>query len=172
MKQKRARLQYALPAARAAIEEGVLPGGGVALLRSRRAIDTLKLSGDEKTGAQILRRALETPIRQIADNAGARGSVVVQKIDESKEYSYGFDAEEREYKDMIKAGIIDPRKVVRLALQNASSMAGIFMTTEAVITEKPEPKAVDNIPSGMGDGPSPGMPQMPGMMPGMGGMGM
>ena len=173
MKQKRARLEDALHAARAAIEEGVLPGGGVALLRSRRAIDALKLSGDEKTGAQILRRALEVPIRTIADNAGARGSVVVQKIDESKEYSYGFDAEAREYTDLIKAGILDPRKVVRLALQNAASMAGIFMTTEALITEKPEPKVVDNIPSGMGDGPNPGMPGMPGMgMPGMGGMGM
>jgi chaperonin GroEL len=173
MKQKRARLEDALHAARAAIEEGVLPGGGVALLRSRRAIDALKLSGDEKTGAQILRRALEVPIRTIADNAGARGSVVVQKTDESKEYNFGFDAETREYTDLIKAGILDPRKVVRLALQNAASMASIFMTTEALITEKPEPKVVDNIPSGMGDGPNPGMPQMPGMgMPGMGGMGM
>jgi chaperonin GroEL len=167
MKQKRARLEDALHAARAAIEEGVLPGGGVALLRSRRAIDALKLSGDEKTGAQILRRALETPIRQIADNAGERGSVVVQKIDESKDYAYGFDAEAREFKDLIKAGILDPRKVVRLALQNAASMAGIFMTTEALITEKPEKKAPDAVPSGMGDGPSPGMPSMPGMMPGM-----
>jgi chaperonin GroEL len=172
MKQKRARLEDALHAARAAVEEGVLPGGGVALLRSRRAVDALKLSGDEKIGAQILRRALEMPIRQIADNAGDRGSVVVQKIEESKDYNFGFDAQEREYKDMIKGGILDPRKVVRLALQNAASMAGIFMTTEAVITEKPEPKVVDNIPSGMGDGPNPGMPSMPGMMPGMGGMGM
>jgi chaperonin GroEL len=172
MKQKRARLEDALHAARAAIEEGVLPGGGVALLRSRRAIDALKLSGDEKIGAQILRRALEMPIRQIADNAGERGSVVVQKTDESKDYSFGFDAEAGEFKDLIKAGILDPRKVVRLALQNAASMAGIFMTTEAVITEKPEKKPVDQIPSGMGEGPSPGMPSMPGMMPGMGGMGM
>ncbi|MBI3856476.1 MAG: chaperonin GroEL [Planctomycetes bacterium] len=173
MKQKRARLEDALHAARAAVEEGVLPGGGVALLRSRRAVDALKLSGDEKTGAQILRRALEVPVRQIADNAGARGSVVVQKIDESKDYAYGFDAEAHEYTDLIKRGILDPRKVVRLALQNAASMAGIFMTTEALITEKPEPKVVDNIPSGMGDGPNPGMPSMPGMgMPGMGGMGM
>jgi len=171
MKQKRARLEDALHAARAAVEEGVLPGGGVALLRSRRAIDALKLTGDEKIGAQILRKALEMPIRQIADNAGARGSVVIQKIEESKDYAFGFDAEAREYKDLIKAGILDPRKVVRLALQNAASMAGIFMTTEAVITEKPEPRVVDNIPSGMGDGPSPGMPGMPGMMPGMGGMG-
>jgi chaperonin GroEL len=172
MKQKRARLEDALHAARAAIEEGVLPGGGVALLRSRRAIDALKLSGDEKIGAQILRRALEMPVRQIADNAGERGSVVVQKVDEAKDYSFGFDAEAGEYKDLIKAGILDPRKVVRLALQNAASMAGIFMTTEAVITEKPEKKPVDQIPSGMGEGPSPGMPSMPGMMPGMGGMGM
>jgi len=171
MKQKRARLEDALHAARAAVEEGVLPGGGVALLRSRRAIDALKLSGDEAIGAQILRSALERPIRQIADNAGDHGSVVVAKIEESKDYAFGFDAQERQYKDMIKGGILDPRKVVRLALQNAASMASIFMTTEAVITEKPEPKIVDNIPSGMGDGPNPGMPSMPGMMPGMGGMG-
>ena len=107
----------------------------MALLRSRRAIDALKLSDDEALGAQILRKALEMPIRQIAENAGDSGAVVVQKIEDSKDYSFGFDAQEREYKDMIKAGILDPRKVVRLALQNAASMASIFMTTEAVITE-------------------------------------
>jgi chaperonin GroEL len=170
MKQKRARLEDALHAARAAVEEGVVPGGGVALLRSRRAIDALKLSGDEKIGAQIVRHALEQPLRQIVENAGERGSVVALKVEESKDYAFGFDAEKLEYGDLIKAGVLDPVKVVRLALQNAASMAGIFLTTEAVVTEKAEKRAPDAIPSGEGEGPSPGMPSMPGMMPGMGGM--
>jgi chaperonin GroEL len=169
MKQKRARLEDALHAARAAIEEGILPGGGVALLRSRRAIDGLKVSGDEKIGADIVRRALEMPLRQIVDNAGESGSVVARNIEQEKDYAYGFDAEKHEYGDLLKAGVIDPRKVVRLALSNAASMAAIFLTTEAVITEKPEKREHDPIPSGPGDGPSPGMPGMPGM--GMGGMG-
>jgi chaperonin GroEL len=162
MKHKRARIEDALHAARAAIEEGVLPGGGVALLRSRRAVDGLKLSGDEKVGAQILRRALEQPLRQIVDNAGERGSVVADKIEQSKDYAFGFDAEKREFGDLIKAGILDPKKVVRLALQNAASMAAIFLTTEAVISEKEEKRAHDPIPAGPGEGPSPGMPGMPG----------
>jgi hypothetical protein len=108
----------------------------VALLRSRRAVDALKLSGDEKTGAQIVRRALETPIRQIADNAGEHGSVVAKNVEAEKDYAWGFDAEKREYVDLIKGGVIDPKKVVRLALTHAASMAGIFLTTEVVITEK------------------------------------
>jgi chaperonin GroEL len=164
MKEKRARIEDALHAARAAVEEGVLPGGGVALLRSRKVIDGLKLSGDEKIGGQILRQALEQPIRQIAENAGARGAVVVHKVDESKDYAFGYDAQEGEYKDLVKAGILDPKKVVRLALQNAASMAAIFMTTEAVLSEKPEKKVVDEIPRGEGDPENPGMPMMPGMM--------
>jgi chaperonin GroEL len=163
MKQKRARLEDALHAARAAIEEGILPGGGVALLRSRRAIDGLKLPGDEKTGADIVRRSLEQPLRQIVENAGQRGSVVVAKVEASKDYAFGFDAERLEYGDLIKAGILDPRKVVRLALKNAASMAAIFLTTEAVVTEKPEKKPAEAIPAGPGEGPSPGMPSMPGM---------
>ena len=164
MKEKRARIEDALHAARAAVEEGVLPGGGVALLRSRKAIDGLKLQGDEKIGGQILRHALEQPIRQIAENAGARASVVVHKVDESKDYAFGFDAQAGEYKDLVKAGILDPKKVVRLALQNAASMAAIFMTTEAVLSEKPEKKVEDEIPRGEGDPENPGMPMMPGMM--------
>jgi chaperonin GroEL len=167
MKEKRARLEDALHAARAAIEEGIVPGGGVALLRSRRAIDALKLSGDEKTGAEILRRALEVPCRQIADNAGQRGSVVVQKIEASKDYAWGLDAEKGEYGDLLKAGVLDPKKVTRLALTNAASMAGIFLTTEAVITEKPEKKRAAAMPAGPGEGPSPGMPSMPGQFGGM-----
>ncbi len=162
MKHRRARIEDALHAARAAIEEGILPGGGVALLRSRKAIDALKLSGDEKVGALILRGALEQPLRQIAENAGERGSVVADRIDRSKDYAFGYDAEKHAYGDLIKAGILDPRKVVRLALQNAASMATIFLTTEAVISEKEEKQALDPIPAGPGEGLSPGMPGMPG----------
>ena len=164
MKERRARIEDALHAARAAVEEGVLPGGGVALLRSRKAIDALKLSGDEKIGGQVLRHALEQPIRQIAQNAGARASVVVNKVDESKDYAFGYDAQEGEFKDLVKAGILDPKKVVRLALQNAASMATIFMTTEAILSEKAEKKVDDEIPRGEGDPENPGMPSFPGMM--------
>jgi len=140
MKEKRARIEDALHAARAALEEGVVPGGGVALLRARRAIDGLRLSEEEKIGARVVREALAQPLRQIADNAGAQGIVVVRKVDESKEDAFGYDAARGEYTDMVKAGILDPRKVVRLALQNAASMATLFLTTEAVITEKEDPK--------------------------------
>jgi chaperonin GroEL len=164
MKERRARIEDALHAARAAVEEGVLPGGGVALLRSRKVIDGLKLTGDEKIGGDVVRHALEQPIRQIAENAGARASVVVNKVDESKDFAYGYDAQEGEFKDLVKAGILDPKKVVRLALQNAASMAVIFMTTEAVLSEKAEKKAEDEIPRGEGDPMNPGMPGMPGMM--------
>ena len=173
MKEKRARIEDALHASRAAIEEGVVPGGGVALLRSRRAVDALDLSGDEKVGADILRRALEQPIRQIVENAGAAGSVVIHKIEKSDDYARGYNVQTGEYQDLIKAGVLDPKKVVRLALQNAASMACIFLTTEAIITEKEEAPG-DDIPHGPGEGPSPGMMGMPGMgggMPGMGGMG-
>ena len=164
MKERRMRIEDALHAARAAVEEGILPGGGVALLRARKVIDGLKLSGDEKIGAQIVRTSLEQPARQIAANAGARAAVVVNKIDESKDPAFGYDAQEGEYKDLVKAGILDPRKVVRLALQNAASMAVIFMTTEAVLSEKPEKKVEDEIPRGEGDPENPGMPSLPGMM--------
>ncbi len=140
MKEKRARIEDALHATRAALEEGVVPGGGVALLRARRAIDALKLSGGEEVGARIVRQALEQPLRQIAENAGAQGSVVVRKVEEAGKDAFGYDAERGEYTDLVKAGILDPRKVVRLALQNAASMATLFLTTEAVITEKDEPE--------------------------------
>ncbi len=140
MKEKRARIEDALHATRAALEEGVVPGGGVALLRARRAIDALKLSGGEEVGARIVRQALEQPLRQIAENAGAEGSVVVRKVEEAGKDAFGYDAERGEYTDLVKAGILDPRKVVRLALQNAASMATLFLTTEAVITEKDEPE--------------------------------
>jgi chaperonin GroEL len=138
MKEKKARVEDALNATRAAVEEGIVPGGGVALLRASRALDTLKLSGDEATGATIVKRALEEPIRQIVENAGLEGSVVVEKVKAAKQDSYGFDAESNEYVDLLQVGIIDPTKVERIALQNAASIASLLLTTEALITDIPE----------------------------------
>jgi len=140
MKEKKARVEDALNATRAAVEEGIVPGGGVALLRAASAIDKLKLEGDEKVGAGIVRRALEEPIRQIVENAGLEGSVVVEKVKAEKTPTRGFNAETLEYVDMIEAGIIDPTKVERSALQNAASVAGLLLTTEALITDMPEEK--------------------------------
>ncbi|HWN42545.1 MAG TPA: chaperonin GroEL [Thermoanaerobaculia bacterium] len=140
MKEKKARVEDALNATRAAVEEGIVPGGGVALLRASKGLDRLKLSGDEATGADIVRRALEEPIRQIVENAGLEGSVVVEKVKAAKDVAYGFDAESNEYVDMIQAGIIDPTKVERIALQNAASIASLLLTTEALITDMPEDK--------------------------------
>jgi len=138
MKEKKARVEDALNATRAAVEEGIVPGGGVALLRAARALDTLKLTGDEKTGADIVRRALEEPIRRIVENAGLEGSVVVEKVKAAQFATYGFDAETCEYVDMMQAGIIDPTKVERIALQNAASIASLLLTTEALVTDIPE----------------------------------
>jgi chaperonin GroEL len=158
MKEKKARVEDALNATRAAVEEGIVPGGGVALLRAGKALDDLKLSGDEATGANIVRRALEEPIRRIVENAGLEGSVVVEKVKAAKA-THGFNAESNEYVDMIEAGIIDPTKVERIALQNAASIASLLLTTEALITDIPEKAQA--------------MPAMPhgGGMGGMGGMG-
>ncbi len=138
MKEKKARVEDALNATRAAVEEGIVPGGGVALLRAAKAIENLKLEGDEKVGAAIVRRALEEPIRQIVENAGLEGSVVVEKVKNSQVANYGFDAEGMEYVDMMQAGIIDPTKVERVSLQNAASIASLLLTTEALITDLPE----------------------------------
>jgi len=138
MKEKKARVEDSLNATRAAVEEGIVPGGGVALLRAARAIDSLKLDGDERTGAQIVRRALEEPIRQIVENAGLEGSVVVEKVKAENVPTRGFDAETMQPVDMMQAGIIDPTKVERVALQNASSIAALLLTTEALITDIPE----------------------------------
>jgi chaperonin GroEL len=138
MKEKKARVEDALNATRAAVEEGIVPGGGVALLRAAKALDHHTLSGDEQTGANIVRRALEEPIRQIVENAGLEGSVVVEKVKAAKELALGFDAESNEYVDMMHAGIIDPTKVERIALQNAASIASLLLTTEALITDIPE----------------------------------
>src|SRR6202047_2791047 len=135
LKEKKARVEDAMHATRAAVEEGIVPGGGVALLRCISAIDKLKLQDDEGVGVGIVRRALEEPARQIAHNAGAEGAVVIGKVRESKEENYGFNAETGEYGDMVKMGVIDPAKVTRLALQNAASIAGLMLTTEALVAE-------------------------------------
>jgi chaperonin GroEL len=139
LKELKARVEDAHHATRAAIEEGIVPGGGIALLRCQKVVDALKLEGDEKTGAQIIGAALEEPLRMIAENAGLDGAVAVSRVSAGKG-SFGFNAETGEYGDLVKQGIIDPTKVVRVALQNAGSLAGILMTTEAVVTDLPEPK--------------------------------
>ena len=150
MKEKKARVEDSLNATRAAVEEGIVPGGGVALLRASKAIDKLKLEGDEKVGAQIVRRALEEPIRQIVENSGLEGSVVVEKVKAETVATRGFDAESLQYVDMIQAGIIDPTKVERVALQNAASVASLLLTTEALICDLPEdkPAAAPAMPHG------------------------
>ncbi len=140
MKEKKARVEDALNATRAAVEEGIVPGGGVAYLRCLGALDKLKLEGDLQVGVNIVKRALEEPIRQIANNAGHEGSVVVERV-KAEKGAFGFDADKEEFTDLIKAGIIDPTKVVRFALQNAASVASLLITTEAMVAEKPEKKA-------------------------------
>jgi chaperonin GroEL len=139
MKEKKARVEDALHATRAAVEEGIVPGGGVALVRGIQALSKVTLEGEEQLGLNLIKRALEEPIRQIANNAGFEGSVVVQKVMDGKG-NFGFNAETGEYEDLVKAGIIDPTKVTRFALQNAASVAGLLMTTEAMVAEKPEEK--------------------------------
>jgi chaperonin GroEL len=151
MKEKKARVEDALNATRAAVEEGIVPGGGVALLRASKAIDSLKLEGDEKVGAAIVRRALEEPIRQIVENAGLEGSVIVEKVKAETVATRGFDAESMEFVDMFQAGIIDPTKVERVALQNAASIASLLLTTEALITDIPEDKPAAAPPMPHGD---------------------
>jgi chaperonin GroEL len=137
MKEKKARVEDALNATRAAVEEGIVPGGGVALLRCMAALDKLKLGGDDQLGVNIVRRSLEDPARQIANNAGMEGSVVVEKLKEGKD-AFGLNADTGTYEDLVKAGIIDPTKVVRFALQNAASVAALMLTTEAMVAEKPK----------------------------------
>ncbi len=145
MKEKKDRVEDALNATRAAVEEGIVPGGGVAFLRVRKALDKMDLTGEEKMGANIIRRGLEEPMRQIANNAGFEGSVVVQKVMEEKG-SFGFNADTGKYEDLMAAGIIDPTKVARFALQNAASVAGLLLTTEAMVAEKPEKKKAPAMP--------------------------
>jgi len=148
MKEKKARVEDALNATRAAVEEGIVPGGGVAFVRCIKALEQMKLEGDEMAGVRIVMRALEEPLRQIASNAGAEGSVVVEKV-KAQDGPFGFNAETMEFVDMMKAGIIDPTKVARFALQNAASVAGLLLTTEAMVAEKPKEKEeVPQMPHG------------------------
>ncbi|MBM3625601.1 MAG: chaperonin GroEL, partial [Alphaproteobacteria bacterium] len=149
VKEKKDRVDDALNATRAAVEEGVSPGGGVALLRAIKALDGVKVGNpDQQTGVDIVRKAIQAPARQIVDNAGGDGAVVVGKLLESGEYGYGFDAQKGEYGDLMKLGIIDPTKVVRTALQDAASIAGLIITTEATITEAPKKEAAPAMPGG------------------------
>jgi chaperonin GroEL len=154
MKEKKARVEDALHATRAAVEEGIVPGGGVALVRAQKSLKTLKLAdSDEQIGVEIVRRAVEEPMRMIVQNAGGEGSIVVEKIRTSKENNYGYNALTDEYEDLVAAGVIDPTKVTRTALQNAASIAGLLLTTEALVVEKKEPAqaaAAGGPPGGMG----------------------
>lgn len=140
MKEKKARVEDALHATRAAVEEGIVPGGGIALLRTLPALDKIKLNADQQIGVEIVKRSLEEPIRQIVNNAGIEGSIVVEKVKASKDINFGFDADKEEYVDMMKAGIIDPTKVTRTALQNAASVAALMLTTSVMVTDIPEEK--------------------------------
>ncbi|MFO7536146.1 MAG: chaperonin GroEL [Kiritimatiellia bacterium] len=158
MKEKKARVEDALHATRAAVEEGVVAGGGVALLRCQAALDELQLEGDEKIGVQIVRESVEAPLRQLVANAGMEGSIVVQEVKKSKSSTYGYNVATRQYTDLIKAGVLDPAKVTRTAMQNAASIAGLLLTTECLVTEIPD----DDKKSAPGGGPG---------MGGMGGMG-
>jgi chaperonin GroEL len=156
MKEKKARVEDALHATRAAVEEGIVPGGGVAFLRAQKALDNVKdLETDEKVGIQIVRRAIEEPLRQLADNAGAEGALIVQEV-KGRKGNEGYNVATGEFVDLVKAGIVDPTKVARSALQNAASISGLLLTTEAIVTELPEKEK------------GPAMP--PGGMGGMGGM--
>jgi len=156
MKEKKARVEDALHATRAAVEEGIVPGGGTALLRAQKALDTLHLEGDEKIGMEIIRRAVEAPLRQLANNAGQEGALIVQEV-KKNEGNVGYNVATGEYVDLVKAGVVDPTKVTRSALQNAASISGLLLTTECVVSELPEKE-------------KPAMPQGGGGMGGMGGM--
>ncbi len=150
LKEKKARVEDAMHATKAAVEEGIVPGGGVALIRAQKALEKLEVAGDEKIGADIIKRSIEEPLRQIAANAGFEGSVVVEKVKEMKQ-DMGFNALNEKYEDMIKGGILDPTKVVRIALQNAASIAGLLLTTEGLIAEMPEEDKKPAYPTPPGD---------------------
>jgi chaperonin GroEL len=150
MKEKKARVEDAMHATRAAVEEGIVPGGGVALARSAVALDKLKLESDEQIGVNIVKRAMQEPLRQIAENAGEEGAVVLGKVLDAKEANYGYNALNGDYEDLVKAGVLDPTKVVRTALQNAGSIAALMLTTEALVSELPEEKKAPAMPGGHG----------------------
>jgi chaperonin GroEL len=158
MKEKKARVEDAMHATRAAVEEGIVPGGGVTLVRAAKALEKFLANkegegdADEQIGVTIVKRALEEPLRQIVQNAGKEGAVIVQKVRESKKENYGYNAatEEEDLVDMVDAGVIDPAKVTRTALQNAASIAGLMLTTEAMVSELPEDDKTPAMPGGMG----------------------
>src|SRR6266496_4463772 len=150
MKEKKARVEDALNATRAAVEEGIVPGGGVALSRCVGALDKLKAEGDEQIGINVVKRALVEPLRQIAENSGEEGAIVLGKVNDSKDNNYGYNALTGEYEDLVKAGVLDPTKVVRTALQNAGSIASLMLTTEALVAELPEKKEAAPMPGGHG----------------------
>src|SRR5256714_1633303 len=158
LKEKKARVEDAMHATRAAVEEGIVPGGGVALVRAAKALDKFKvaenndLDQDEQIGVSIVRRALEEPLRQIVSNAGKEGAVIVEKVRESKKESYGYNAATETFEDLVESGVIDPAKVTRSALQNAASIAGLMLTTEALVSELPEDDRTPAMPGGMGGG--------------------
>jgi chaperonin GroEL len=160
MKEKKARVEDALNATRAAVEEGIVPGGGVALVRCLYVLEKMRIKADQKQGVKVVMRAIEEPLRQIANNAGLEGSVVIDKVKSAKG-PFGYNADTDTYEDLIKAGVIDPTKVVRLALQNAASVASLMLTTQAMVADKPEEKQ-EMMPPGGG-----GMGGMGGGMPGM-----
>jgi chaperonin GroEL len=149
MKEKKARVEDAMHATKAAVEEGIVAGGGVALLRAAAALKTLKLVGDEQIGVALIARAIEEPLRWIATNAGHEGPIVVQRVRAMKD-DEGFNALTEQYEDLVQAGVIDPTKVVRSALQNAASIASLLLTTETVIAQVPEPRAAATASGGMG----------------------
>jgi chaperonin GroEL len=155
MKEKKARVEDAMHATKAAVEEGIVPGGGVALLRCNKVVDALREEGDVRVGVNIIRRALEEPLRQIAGNAGLEGAVVIARVRDAKNPEEGFNALNEKYENLVDAGVIDPTKVVRSALQNAASIASLLLTTEALISEIPEEKS--EAPAGGGHGGGGGM---------------
>jgi chaperonin GroEL len=152
MKEKKARVEDAMHATRAAVEEGIVPGGGVALARCAATLEKVKSDGDEQIGINIVRRAITEPLRMIAENAGEEGAVVLGKVLDSKETNFGYNAFANEYEDLVKAGVLDPTKVVRTALQNAGSIASLMLTTEALVAEIPEKKEAPAGGGGHGGG--------------------
>ena len=153
MKERKDRVDDSLHATRAAVEEGIVPGGGVALARASLILSKIQADNDDQRfGIEIIRKAIQTPLRQIAENAGEDGAVISGKTLENDEYNFGFDAQNGEFKDLVKAGIIDPTKVVRTALQDAASVAGLLITTEAMVAERPEKKGPPMPPGGGGMG--------------------
>jgi chaperonin GroEL len=175
MKERKDLIDDALAATRAAIEEGIVPGGGIALLRSSKSLDSLKLSGDQALGVALIQKVLEMPLRAIAENAGQDGSVVANRVKKDKSSSFGYDALNDRYGDMFDFGVVDPAKVVRSTLQNASSVACLLMTTDSIVVEEPKDEEDDHHHDDHHDmggmGGMGGMPGMGGGMPGMGGMG-